>query len=407
MNTKTRAKLGRSGLIAAAGLGIAAITAGVLGGGPTNPLVSSASAEAPAERPANGEMGFVLSEFSPAIVPGMKDNCPSGWSHTNSEAYLASISAEERDRLKKPENEKEFATRWKASTFGPNNTNVCTNYDQFPNRAKYFTVQGKTAYGIDLDGDRGDGTSKARADTCGHESFTSPEGETGIDNQYYRAAGCTRGWRGPDGSPGDIKLQFRDYITNGDYKFVMLVRGIDSLKSDNDVEVIIATTEDAAFVDSQQKFVPGATFRITDNPRWRNVLHGRIDNGVLTTDPGTIDLHRTISTGGPRNRRTEWNFLQSRLRVKIASDGGFKGLLGGYQPLGNLLQLESDSGIGTALVVSHDCAANYNTLKSLADGGRDPKTGQCTTVSSQFDVAGVRATVIDTGRRESRQASGR
>jgi hypothetical protein len=41
------------------------------------------------------------------------------------------------------------------------------------------------------------------------------------------------------------------------------------------------------------------------------------------------------------------------------------------------------------------CAGEYNTLKKLADGMRDPNTGSCTAISSSLDLSAIRAFVTD------------
>jgi hypothetical protein len=343
--------------------------------------------------PASGELGFVFDVFTPAIQPGMAENCPEGYAGTNSENYLASLAPAERARLSRPENEPEFARLWKAATNGPNNTNVCTNYNLFPERAVQRIVQGKSSIGLDLDGDDSGATN---GKGCAHGSFVSPDGRRGIDNQSYRAMGCTRIWRGVDGTPGDMTVGNLTRLRNGEDTIVLVLRNVQSLVRDDDVEVIIASSLDAPIVDAQGKLVTGATFQVSDNARWRTVLHGRIVNGLLTTDAKTITLRHPILGGmGPRAERDEWTFGDGRLRLEIQPDGTLKGVLGGYMPLYTFIDRPVAAGVGTAQIVNMDCAAAYNTLKKLADGGRDPRTGQCTTISSAFELSAVPAFVKD------------
>jgi hypothetical protein len=341
--------------------------------------------------PPSGEMALVFSQFQYAVYPGMEQNCPTGYENTNSEAYLASLPAAERTRLSKPENEQEFARLWKASVRGPNNTNICTNFDQFPQRALQKTVQGKVSYGLDLDG------GSPGPDTCVHENFLGPHGEKGIDNQGFRAMGCMRMWRGVDGTPGDFIKYQQEWLRTGEYTNVLRLRGVDSLVDDDDVEVVIASSLDAPIVDAQQRFVAGATFQLTTNPRWRNVLRGRIRAGVLTTEPHKIVLRQPVHSGdeSPRFGRNETIFEKGRLRLTFDRDGSVKGIIGGYTPLIALFERSAAAGVGATDIVNYDCASSYNTLKKLADGGRDPKTGQCTTISTAFEVAAIPAYLVD------------
>jgi len=58
---------------------------------------------------------------------------------------------------------------------------------------KFLEARGPTALGLNLDG------------KVGPNDFSSPSGERGIDNQLYRALGCIKNYRGPDGA-----IQFFD-----------------------------------------------------------------------------------------------------------------------------------------------------------------------------------------------------
>jgi hypothetical protein len=342
---------------------------------------------------ADSEIAFVFDTFAPAIEPGMRKNCPHGYAGTSSENYLASLPAAERVRLSRAENEMEFAERWKASTLGPNNTNLCSNYNLFPNRPLQRTVQGRTSDGIDLDGDD---AKSASSKGCAHESFVSPDGRRGIDNQAYRAMGCTRTWRGLDGSPSDMRVGFDSRLRTGEHTIVLILRRVDNLERDDDVEVVIASSLDAPIIDTQARLVPGASFEVSANPRWRTVLRGKIADGVLLTEAKSITLRHPLMNGeGPRAVRSEWQFDDSRLRVRIGADGSLKGVLAGYMPFRTLLDRQVNAGVGAAQTVNMDCAAAFNTLQQLADGGRDPRTGQCTTISTVFEVSAVRAFVTD------------
>jgi hypothetical protein len=70
-------------------------------------------------------------------------------------------------------------------------------------------------------------------------------------------------------------------------------------------------------------------------------------------------------------------------------------MLGGYRPLLDVIEAETLGGAGTALVAGIDCAAYLSTLQKLADGQRDPKTGQCRSISSAFQLSAVPAYVND------------
>ena len=337
--------------------------------------------------PATGEMGFVLTSFVPAVHQGQED-CPDGAAGTVRENFLATQTPEERARLSLKANEPELTKLWKATAFGPDNTNICTNPEAFE-RPNQKTVQGKLAYGLNLDND----TTGHPSSGCAHANFTGTDGATGVDNQAYRALGCTRNWRGVDGIGGDIR-GFNNFLATGEHTMVLLLRGVDSLKDDADVTVILASTDDRPVLDSKRQFITGSSFTM-NQPAFRNVLKGQIHNGVLTTQPTDAKLNRRLGHGGVRGARSFYDLRQARLQLTLQPDGTIKGLLGAYQTPRNMIESTLVGGQGAATVAGIDCAAEYRTLQRLSDGLKNPKTGQCEGVSSAYEVAAVPAFVND------------
>lgn len=335
----------------------------------------------------NGEMGFVLTAFAPAIYQA-KDDCPDGLSNTIRENFLQSLAAPERADLSRPENEKTLASRWKAWALGPNNTNICAFPERFPDRGPQKIFKGSVARGLDLDGGKPD---------CGggEASFISPEGQRGIDNAAYRGLGCSRNYRGVDGTAGDIVKGSNMRLSSGEQSIVLLLRGVDSLDNDPQVEVILGSTNDRPVLDSKGNFVTGTSFTLADQPRWRNLLRGRIEKGVLMTSAAPITLDRKFGHGGQMGASAEWQFHDAQLRLAFMKDGSVKGLLGGYQTPRNIMISTISGALGAATVAGIDCAADYNTLLKFADHARDPKTGQCTQASVALDVEAVPAFVFD------------
>ena len=371
-------------MFAGAVLAIGATTAN---SGPGSPATAQAQTASQLPMPpANGIMGFVVWHFVPPVIQG-KDACPDGPALKNREIFLNSLSAEERERLSKKENEKEFTQRWRASLMSPDGMNMCTQSAQFPDRPTVRTVQSRFAWGLDLDGDASGGPKDP--DSCEHETFTSPDGEMGIDNETYRSLGCALEWRGVDGVAGDIVRGFENLMASGEWTQVILLRGVDSLVSDDHVDVIYGNTSDRPVVDPVGRFVEHASFTVSDKDgRYRNVMHGRIVNGVLTTDRQDIKLSR----GAASPRRNPFDLRRSRLRLMFQPDGSLKGILGAYQPI---YYGGSIGGLGTAMTAGIDCAGQHNTLVRHADGLRDPKTGKCTAVSTAMELFAVPAFVND------------
>jgi hypothetical protein len=337
--------------------------------------------------PANGELGFVVVEFHPPFYNGGDaTDCPDGMVGVMKDSYLRTLGRAEQTRLSRPENVNELDTRWKAYAQRPNGANVCSNVYEFLDRPPTPTMKGKVMWGLDLDGDAGDGSASDY--TCKHQSFTSPTGERGIDFQMWRVNGCNALHRGSrsDGL-GDVKFAYDNHMMSGEWTQVILLRGVDSLQDDPDVDVIYANTDDRPIADSAGKPIRDASFTVATSGRKidsRNVLKGSIVDGVLNTQPKNILL---IGGGGELDR--------ARVRLRFFADGTVKGLLGGYASLDNVLRGARGGGRGSALTAGIDCVGQYLATIPLADGDRDPKTGQCRRISTAWEIVAIPAFVND------------
>ncbi|MCE7796231.1 hypothetical protein LWE61_06610 [Sphingobium sufflavum] len=358
------------------------------------PAAAKAATPAPLPAPpADGIMGFVMTSFSPAVHIG-KDDCPEGPQGVLRDHYLETLPAPEATRLRLKVNEEELTSRWKKYAVGPDDTNICSQPQLFDRPPTRF-LKGKVAQGINLDGDSGNGAGVPNG--CAHENFFGPDGEPGVDNQYWRVQGCAEGVRGVNDAPGETTRGLNQFLLSGEHSQVLILRGVDSLVRDDDVEIIYANTEDRAIVDSNQKFLPGASYSVTRTPQYRNVLRGRIVNGVLTTQPVDIRLRQTWGQGGGRDirgARSEWALRRSQLRLTFQPDGSLHGIVAGYQPLLNVIQSPSIGGIGAATAAGINCAGIYKALKLAADGDRDAG-GQCTTISTAIEASAIPAFIND------------
>jgi hypothetical protein len=195
----------------------------------------------------------------------------------------------------------------------------------------------------------------------------------------------------------------KQFHASGEWTQVILLRGVDSLVRDDDVEVIYGNTPDRPYANSEGKFLRWGTFTISDAPpRHRNILKGKIVNGVLTTEPKDIELTETWGQGGARDirgNRTTYDFREGRLKLTFQPDGSLTGVVGGYRPLFDLIASPAIGGVGSHLVAGIDCAAELATIKHLADGLKNPKTGQCEGISSAQSIRAIPAFVNDVPKR--------
>src|SRR5688572_16928179 len=112
---------------------------------------------------------FLIVQSDQGIHYGkFEEDCPQGFEMTVEEAFLATQTPAERERLLRPENAMEYASRWKGEFItGPGGENVCNNPKSFMNDPRHPPFRGvtsKVAYGMNLDGTV-DGRPTAK--TCG------------------------------------------------------------------------------------------------------------------------------------------------------------------------------------------------------------------------------------------------
>lgn len=183
--------------------------------------------------------------------------------------------------------------------------------DNFP----FHEVEGKIGVGLDLDG---------RVDA---NDFTSPEGEKGIDNAFYRALGCIRMFRGEASYAFFTEMWVREFNNN---RILIELTDVDSLENDPDVFVSMYRGKDDLVMDvNGKKVMPGASNRIDDrfSKKYTYRLKGKIENGILTTEPADVSWAWSAWYSDPGF----YDFKQGRFKLKLDPTGeGAEGLFAGY-----------------------------------------------------------------------------
>ena len=187
-------------------------------------------------------------------------------------------------------------------------------------------------------------------------------------------------------------MTIRISLVDGQHTTVMLLRGVKSFVNSDNVEVILASSSDLPVTDINRTVVTNASFNVSDNPRWRNVFHGRIVNGVLITDQADILLSQKWGQGGARGQLAEYNIHKARLRLSFAPDGTLDGLMAGYAPTETLVQ---STILGGATSSNGDCMSYWKALQASADGLKDRQSGQCKGISVANHIHAVPAFVFD------------
>jgi len=249
----------------------------------------------------------------------------------------------------------------------------CTDPLDFMQLAKgYRHYDGKIAEGANLDG------KHKRND------FRSAAGEPGIDNQVWRALGCTKAFR----DAGDRKAA-RQVLMSARAPTLIELRGVDDLRNDPDVTVNVMAGSDALARDARGGPLLWSSFATDPDPALRATTKGRIVDGVLTTDPVDMRLnYKEQIIDAPRDLRG------ARISMTLKPDGSVDGRIYGYYTLSSLYasieQMSQDGASASGI----SCPGVYKAIHDLADGYPDRKTGRKTAISSALGFVGVPAFAV-------------
>ena len=266
---------------------------------------------------------YVVEWNEPAMHYGAKtgvvdpgDDCPNG---TNPEIDWIKVlvqsgyTEEEAKWLRNPANptrspvhgQNQMAFR------GKNRANVYVNPESTPDPG-LVGVSGSIGEGIDLDGN----------DKTG---FTSPDGEKGVDNMFYKTLGCWKTYRGPRRLSSGA-LQFNDSMRNGGWTTVIVVagKGNDPMNDEN-VTVGFYVSGDKMVKDGNGNIARDYTFSIKPDAKYEAIFPARSKNGLITsTKPAEGTLR------DPAYLR-DLELLKAQVKLTMKPDGTLSGYVGGYR----------------------------------------------------------------------------
>ena len=331
-------------------------------------------------------LGFVVKDWMTAVYETkFIDECPGGLAIPNEEIWWRDLSKAERSELTQDGLLSSLARWFTAVRRGPNGEDVCINPTVVQD-PPMPVVEGKVSFGKNLDGNI-DGSATPK--TCAHENFVSPTGEPGIDNQMYRLVGCIYGWR----EAGVVEVNANEMRrTSGLAMILIEVEGVDDPRNDDDVTVSFYRSIDQFPLDSAGQVLPFSSYRIdtaNGKARYGDSLKGSIKDGVLETESGDVQLPYYGN----------YNYMHPvirdmSIRLEIAEDGETaEGLVYGYYNLEQFMYLIG--GLGPVILTSYfSCPAFNDAAHRLADGYPDPETGECTHLSSAFEIGAHAAFII-------------
>ncbi len=354
------------------GVGTSTLTLVSVLGGACLPLSAASAGET---------RGFVVDWFHVATAY-VEANCPDGLNPLSDEFYKRELRRLGYDNTEVEELMKDFpnggyipVTTMRGRVNGEP-VNVYANPWTQPD-PELKPVKGSRGFGFNLDGKNGT------------EDFVDPvSGETGVDNQMYRALGCIQNFafHAPD-LPIYPFAQW-DLTRDTAPAWLIEIRDIDDLQNDDDVTIIIDKSVDTIERDTNGDALADMTLRVDPNSRSRTVVKGSIENGVVSTttfessleaDPMLLPL---------------FEFKGARFRLALNEDGSAQGILGGYQPWEPLYWSYAQG----AWIVEHsagiDIPGVYYALKKHADADPDPQTGENKSISTAWWVDAQPAIIV-------------
>ena len=373
----------------------------------TTAATNAAAVKSSAPFVRDGKAGFVVSHIKYALADGTPDlavACPEGMSLQVEEIFAMAPEGKRRGGESDADYGKRLQAGGQKLSTGPKGEDLCMNPEVAEPDPHYRTlkVDDIPVLGIDLDGQTSQTTGKPGS--CPHVDFPGAKGEPGIDNQFYRLVGCSRSYQ-PDGQSNGFDVE----MLTGAWGILFALEGIDDLRSDEQVKVGIYANADPIQLSPTRAPLAYATYAMDQDPRFRATTTGRIENGVLITEPVDVRFRHVVNS-----IRLERPLKDARLQVTLSEDGALDGYLAGYTPIEDLydfqygyrngkggdgkpapLGLRSGSANGAARVLGHTCAGAYQAMHELADGHPDAQSGKCTSISTQYQVQALPAFVVD------------
>lgn len=196
---------------------------------------------------------------------------------------------------------------------GKDRANVYTQPWTYPDPG-LTPVSGDISYGIDLDGDTSNG-------------FKSPDGRSGIDNEFYRTVGCWKTYRGPHRLASGA-MTFNDGMREGAWTVAIVVSGEgDDPMNDENVSVAFYDSKDALVKDGNGDIAHNYTFSVEPNKKYEAIFPAKtVDGEIISTEAVDEAWFRDPSY----NR--ELQLLKAQLRLKMEDDGRLTGVFAGYRP---------------------------------------------------------------------------
>jgi hypothetical protein len=330
---------------------------------------------------------YVIDWYEPAMYYGAKEgvldpgtDCPKG---SNPEIdwvkvlIKAGYTEAEAKWLRNPENPSRSPVHGQNQMAfrGRNRENVYIYPETYPDPG-LVGITGDLTEGFNLDGDIATG-------------YPSPTGDKGVDNNFYRALGCTKSYRGPPRLSAGA-LSTNDSMRNGAWTVAIVVHGAGKdPMNDSKVDVGFYVSSDKLVKDGNGEIARDYTFRIKP-AKLEGMMQASTSNGVITSKGATPEIW-IRDPGSVRDLQ----LLNARLKLQMKADGSLEGYVGGYRPWYPIYDalIKARGPVAEALGWI-ELPAIYYALKRSADYSPVGSKGEKTHISYAMRVSAIPAYVV-------------
>jgi hypothetical protein len=237
-----------------------------------------------------------------------------------------------------------------------------------------LVVDGLVVDGFDLDGTDG------ADELCPHSDFLGLNGESGVDFGFLRVMDMIRPAR-----PGQtIQTVLSSAPSQGLIRVGIRITGVDDFVNDDDVEVMVTTTQDTPLLGTDGRIVPLSSVAADSDPAFQSVLKGSIVDGVLTAGPADVAVGK-VDLLVIQDRVVSLKDAVIRATMTELSEGVFEvdSMLGGWW-----VRDEMEEAISDAILT---IGANRGELDCVLDNYMDHSTDgvTCDAMSMIFKVKAV------------------
>jgi len=341
-----------------------------------------------AAAPAQAETrGYIIGWFATATAnANFKEACPENRNGVSTDVDLRDLmevgySREEAQKIVAGEGARDARSKVRKRAVVNGQNMSIYNYPDAVKDPNIEMVTGPHAYGFDLDG------------KAGGAEFTDPETKGKVDNQLYRAVGCTESFNAtPPVMPYPEELAWQS-MTDSAPAWLIQISGAD-LSKDGPVTITLDRATRHPVRDATGGPLRNATYVVDPSPRSHNVLQGQIKDGVISITPQDIYLEAQMPF------YSEIAMQKTQMRMKVDETGKIVGYWGGYIDWTTFVYMFTSRSGNNA-----DTMGIYHAVKKMADADPDPKTGQNRAISTTWRLEAVPAYIADSSGKILAQAS--